>query len=74
MAATVPGCFACHVDCAAGCAADDQPFDHPDSADYKIPSFDETDADEAEARMREQSSESNLSDKGAEKGPQVPVR
>ena len=28
MAMFPPGCFACHVDCATGCA-DDQPYNHP---------------------------------------------
>ncbi|CAB1119866.1 unnamed protein product [Ectocarpus sp. CCAP 1310/34] len=70
-ATTVPGCFACHVDCATGCSADDQPFDHPDYADYKIPSFDEKDADEAELRSTRLHSnnskeEPHDSDKGVE--------
>lgn len=73
-ATTVPGCFACHVDCATGCATDDLPFDHPDYADYKIPSFDETDADEADQRLREQSSDTNMSEKGVDKSAHGPVR
>ncbi|CBN73867.1 expressed unknown protein [Ectocarpus siliculosus] len=71
-ATTVPGCFACHVDCATGCAADDQPFDHPDYADYKIPSFDEKDADEAELRStRLHSNNSKEEPQDSDKGMEI---
>lgn len=59
--ATIPGCFACHVDCATGCATDDQPYNHPDFTNYKYhpPSF-----DEEGLRSRNHSLDSNLSEKG----------
>ncbi|CAN0063825.1 unnamed protein product [Pylaiella littoralis] len=58
---TVPGCFACHVDCATGCATDDQPYNHPAFVNYKYhpPSFDEDGL-----RSRNASVESSLSEKG----------
>lgn len=47
----IPGCFACHVDCATGCHTDDQPFDHPYA--YHPPTFEEdTVGDEAEEELR----------------------
>lgn len=61
---TGPTCspFACHVDCATSCAADDQPFDHKYD---NPPSFDEAEDEEIEVVQHEE--------KGIERSTHGPV-
>ncbi len=68
---SVPSCspFSCHVDCATGCAADDQPFDHPDYA-YHPPSFDD---DGLRSRDHSVASSTHGEEKGIESSVHGPV-